>query len=121
VLIDAFAHSTSLADPRGPGLGKGIRLATPAAWPARNAAKHAHASNVRVEVDTGEGDTVLRVLVRDDGRGGADLSGGTGLVGLNDRVEALSGKLSVQTERGAGTTLRAELPLHPDPCPQRLT
>jgi signal transduction histidine kinase len=36
------------------------------------------------------------------------------LVGLKDRVEALSGKLSVQTERGAGTTLRAELPLHPD-------
>jgi signal transduction histidine kinase len=86
-----------------------------------NAAKHAHASNVRVEVDTGEGDTVLRVLVRDDGRGGADLSGGTGLVGLKDRVEALSGKLSVQTERGAGTTLRAELPLHPDPSPTRLT
>jgi len=82
-----------------------------------NTAKHAHATKVRVEVDTGEGDTVLRVLVRDDGRGGADLSGGTGLVGLKDRVEALSGRLSVTTAPGAGTTLRAELPLHPGPMP----
>jgi signal transduction histidine kinase len=77
-----------------------------------NAAKHAHASNVHVEVDTGEADAVLRVQVRDDGRGGADLSGGTGLVGLKDRIEALSGRLSVQTAPGAGTTVRAELPLH---------
>jgi GAF domain-containing protein len=77
-----------------------------------NAAKHAHASNVHVEVDTDEADAVLRVQVRDDGRGGADLSGGTGLVGLKDRIEALSGRLSVQTAPGAGTTVRAELPLH---------
>jgi signal transduction histidine kinase len=55
---------------------------------------------------------VLRVLVRDDGRGGADLSGGTGLVGLKDRVEALSGRLSVETAPGAGTTVHVELPLH---------
>jgi GAF domain-containing protein len=76
-----------------------------------NVAKHAHASTVHVEVDTAEGDTVLRVLVRDDGCGGADLSGGTGLVGLKDRVEALSGRLSVQTAPGAGTTVQVELPL----------
>jgi signal transduction histidine kinase len=63
-------------------------------------------------VGTGEADAVLRVLVRDDGRGGADLSGGTGLVGLKDRVEALSGRLSVQTAPGAGTTVQAELPRH---------
>jgi signal transduction histidine kinase len=79
-----------------------------------NVAKHAHASTVHVEVDTGEGDAVLRVLVRDDGRGGADLSGGTCLVGLKDRVEALSGRLSVQTDPGTGTTVQLELPLHSD-------
>jgi signal transduction histidine kinase len=64
---------------------------------------------VRVEVDTADG--VLRVRVRDDGRGGADSAGGSGLVGLKDRVEALGGRLSVQSAPGAGTTVRAELPL----------
>jgi NAD(P)-dependent dehydrogenase (short-subunit alcohol dehydrogenase family) len=63
---------------------------------------------VRVEVDTADG--VLRVRVRDDGRGGADAAGGSGLVGLKDRVEALGGRLSVQSAAGAGTTVRAELP-----------
>ena len=78
-----------------------------------NAAKHAHASMVHVEVDTADGAAgdVLRVCVRDDGRGGADLAGGSGLVGLKDRVEALGGRLWVQTAPGAGTTVQAELPL----------
>jgi signal transduction histidine kinase len=80
-----------------------------------NAAKHAHASVVHVDADTAEGDAgaVLRVCVRDDGRGGADLAGGSGLVGLKDRLEALGGRLGVQTAPGAGTTVRAELPLGP--------
>jgi signal transduction histidine kinase len=83
-----------------------------------NTAKHAHASTVRVEVDTADaGDGVLRVRVRDDGRGGAELAGGSGLVGLKDRVEALGGRLSVQSAPGAGTTVQAELPLgRPAPC-----
>jgi GAF domain-containing protein len=74
-----------------------------------NVAKHAHASLVDVEVDAGEG--VLHVRVRDDGRGGADVTRGSGLVGLRDRVEALSGRLWVQTAPGAGTTVHAGLPL----------
>jgi GAF domain-containing protein len=76
-----------------------------------NAAKHAHASTVHVEVDST--DSVLRVCVRDDGRGGADLAGGSGLVGLKDRAEALGGRLWLHTAPGAGTTIRAELPLGP--------
>jgi signal transduction histidine kinase len=56
---------------------------------------------------------VLRVCVRDDGRGGADLAGGSGLVGLSDRVEALGGRLWLHTAPGAGTTVRAVLPLDP--------
>ena len=56
---------------------------------------------------------MLRVCVRDDGRGGADLAGGSGLVGLKDRVEALGGRLGLHTAPGAGTTVRAELPLGP--------
>jgi signal transduction histidine kinase len=80
-----------------------------------NAAKHADASAVDVEIDTAEGDAgdVLRVWVRDDGRGGADLSNGSGLVGLKDRVEALGGRFRVRAAPGAGTTVHAELPLDP--------
>jgi signal transduction histidine kinase len=65
-----------------------------------NAAKHAHSSVVDVEVAVGEG--VLRVCVRDDGRGGADFASGSGLVGLTDRVEALGGRLSLHSPPGAG-------------------
>ena len=74
-----------------------------------NAAKHAHASVVNVEVETVEG--ALRLRVRDDGVGGADPGRGSGLVGLKDRVEALGGTLAVQSPAGAGTALRVELPL----------
>jgi signal transduction histidine kinase len=74
-----------------------------------NTAKHAHATAVTVTVDAD--DAVLRTRVSDDGRGGADPGGGSGLVGLKDRVEALGGRFSVQTGPGAGTTVQAELPL----------
>jgi signal transduction histidine kinase len=73
-----------------------------------NAAKHADASTVAVEVDAT--DDALRVRVRDDGRGGADPVGGSGLVGLKDRVDALGGRLVVRTGTRAGTTVVAELP-----------
>jgi signal transduction histidine kinase len=75
-----------------------------------NAAKHGHASAVGVEAEV-VGD-LLRITVRDDGAGGADLAGGTGLAGLKDRVEALGGRIALHSPRGAGTTLRAELPLN---------
>jgi signal transduction histidine kinase len=44
------------------------------------------------------GDEVLRVLVRDDGVGGADFAGGSGLVGLQDRVEALGGRITLHSD-----------------------
>jgi signal transduction histidine kinase len=74
-----------------------------------NAAKHARASAVSVEAEV-VGD-LLRVAVRDDGVGGADLAGASGLAGLKDRVEALGGRIVLHSSRGAGTSLRAELPL----------
>jgi signal transduction histidine kinase len=78
-----------------------------------NAVKHAHASVVHLEVDIkdGAGDGVLQVYVRDDGRGGATFAGGSGLVGLKDRVEALGGGIFLDSPRGAGTSLRVEFPL----------
>ncbi|WP_432841367.1 AAA family ATPase [Dactylosporangium sp. CA-092794] len=74
-----------------------------------NAAKHAHASNVTVTVGTADG--ALLVAVRDDGVGGANFTRGTGLVGLKDRVEALSGRLLLDSPAGGGTSLRVEIPL----------
>ena len=82
-----------------------------------NAAKHAHASAAEVEVAIG-GD-VLHVRVRDDGRGGADLTGGSGLVGLKDRVEALGGSLWLHSPPGAGTALEIALPLGDPSGPAR--
>jgi signal transduction histidine kinase len=74
-----------------------------------NATKHAHASAIHVAV-TAEAER-LTVSVTDDGVGGANLAGGTGLRGLADRVEGLGGTLTVGRPPGGGTRLVAELPL----------
>jgi signal transduction histidine kinase len=74
-----------------------------------NTARHAGATSATVEVTAVEG--VLRVRVRDDGRGGADPGQGTGLVGLRDRVEALGGRLTLDDSPGAGTALDVRIPL----------
>ena len=76
-----------------------------------NAAKHSGASAVDVAVERIDGD--VRVSISDDGVGGADPAGGSGLVGLKDRVEAVGGTLTVQSRPGAGTHLTAELPVGP--------
>jgi PAS domain S-box-containing protein len=73
-----------------------------------NVAKYANASAVRVRV-VADDERVL-VEVSDDGIGGADPAGGSGLRGLADRVEALGGSLDVASAAGAGTSLRAEIP-----------
>jgi signal transduction histidine kinase len=74
-----------------------------------NTAKHGRASFVRVEAEVIDGD--LRVSVQDDGVGGANPAGGSGLVGLADRVEALGGKLALHSPPAGGTTLHIDLPL----------
>jgi signal transduction histidine kinase len=73
-----------------------------------NAARHAEAG--QVEVEAVQSDDHLTVEVRDDGRGGADASGGSGLRGLADRLAALDGRLQVSSPPGGGTVLRAEIP-----------
>ncbi|MET7418961.1 DUF4118 domain-containing protein [Dactylosporangium sp. NPDC005555] len=73
-----------------------------------NAARHAHATVVQVQVATR--DDTLHVLIRDDGVGGADPRRGTGLTGLQDRVEALGGHLTIASPTGGGTLLRAAIP-----------
>jgi signal transduction histidine kinase len=78
-----------------------------------NAAKHARASVVHVELDTP--DTVVRLAIRDDGIGGADPSRGSGLTGLRDRIEAVGGTLDVASPSDGGTTLLIKIPIEPGP------
>ena len=74
-----------------------------------NAAKYAQASEVRVSVEADEEN--LRLSIADDGVGGADLSKGSGLIGLIDRVEALGGQLRISSVVGSGTSLLATIPV----------
>ncbi len=74
-----------------------------------NVAKYAQASAATVRVARLNGRTVVEVA--DDGIGGADPTRGTGLRGLADRVEALDGRLEVESPPGRGTTIRAEIPV----------
>jgi signal transduction histidine kinase len=76
-----------------------------------NAAKHAKASGVHVQVDATNG--VLRLGVRDDGVGGADPARGSGLMGIRDRVEAAGGTFRLISRQGEGTHLLIELPVRP--------
>jgi signal transduction histidine kinase len=73
-----------------------------------NVAKHAEASQVHIGI-TQEGGQ-LTVVVADDGIGGADPSRSSGLRGLADRVEALGGRMAVDSAPGGGTRVIAELP-----------
>ncbi|HEX6698556.1 MAG TPA: histidine kinase [Solirubrobacteraceae bacterium] len=73
-----------------------------------NIAKYAHATTASVRVSRQGGSAVIEIA--DDGVGGADAAGGSGLRGLADRVEALDGRLTVVSPPGAGTTVIAELP-----------
>jgi signal transduction histidine kinase len=76
-----------------------------------NIGKHARAerATVRVEAEAGG----LLVEIADDGVGGAEVNGGSGLQGLNDRVRSVYGRLEVRSREGEGTRIVARLPLVP--------
>jgi signal transduction histidine kinase len=74
-----------------------------------NAIKHSRATSVSVTVARDLG--VVRATVADDGVGGAEAGGGSGLTGLSDRVHALAGLFSVVSPRGGGTTISVDLPI----------
>ncbi len=76
-----------------------------------NVAKYAHATEARVEIFESEDGHELVVQVTDDGVGGADPTRGTGLRGLEDRVESLDGRLAIASPPGEGTRLRASIPV----------
>jgi signal transduction histidine kinase len=74
-----------------------------------NVAKYAHASGATVSIECSNG--AATVIVADDGVGGADPAGGSGLRGLAARVEALNGRLDVASPPGGGTRITAEIPV----------
>jgi signal transduction histidine kinase len=73
-----------------------------------NVAKYAQATQASVRVERLNGRVTVEVV--DDGVGGADAAGGSGLRGLSDRLAALDGRLRMESPPGGGTRLRAELP-----------
>ena len=79
-----------------------------------NIAKHAQASEARVCASVEDGE--LRLSISDDGVGGAVTGGGSGLIGLKDRVDAVSGRLEVSSPSGAGTTLTVTIPVEFTPA-----
>ena len=74
-----------------------------------NASKHAGATRVWVSLRVE--DDMLLLSVRDDGVGGADARRGSGLTGLRDRIEALGGKIEIESPSGHGTLVEAEIPI----------
>jgi signal transduction histidine kinase len=74
-----------------------------------NIARHSQARQAWLRAER-EGET-LRLTVRDNGRGGADHSAGSGIRGLADRVEAIGGTLELRSPHGEGTTIVVTLPL----------
>ena len=77
-----------------------------------NVARYAHAHVVRVSLRQEGG--LLHVEVADDGTGGADPAAGSGLHGLEDRVAAVDGMLTIESPPGGGTTIAASIPLEED-------
>ena len=103
VALDVDARATRL-----PGAGRGRRLLRRHREPREHG--EARAGDERDASTSRAAAASVVVEVVDDGVGGADPEGGSGLRGLADRVEALGGRLRVWTPAGGGTRVRAEIP-----------
>jgi two-component system, NarL family, sensor histidine kinase UhpB len=111
-------HITVDADPLGGGLSSETELALYriVQEALSNVMRHAHATRASVRIAR-ESDRVV-VTVDDDGRGfdraevAAREQGGLGLFGMNERAAYIGGGVEVTSRRGAGTRVRAEIPLH---------
>jgi signal transduction histidine kinase len=79
-----------------------------------NIVQHAHAS--RASISCAQQGQWLRIVVRDDGQGGAKLtvvgSSSSGLAGLTDRVHAVDGRLHITSPAAGPTVMTIDLPLH---------
>jgi signal transduction histidine kinase len=73
-----------------------------------NTARYADASKATISAALADG--VLHLRVHDDGKGGAEPQHGSGLRGLADRIAALEGQFSVESDPGTGTTVCVRIP-----------
>jgi signal transduction histidine kinase len=117
-LAGRAAVPTSVVVDEGPRLPQPVEFAAyfVASEALANIAKHARASAATIRLRRSSFD--VDITITDDGVGGADLTKGTGLRGLTDRVEALGGRLNVGSPAEGGTVVTATLPLRaprPDP------
>jgi GAF domain-containing protein len=110
-LLGADFTAMARCDPGGGAtfLAQWVRTGAAVPVPLGTRFRHARASAVKVEVAAR--DRVVHLRVSDDGRGGADFGRGSGLVGLKDRVEALGGRILLDSPPGSGTVLDVVLPL----------
>lgn len=74
-----------------------------------NSVRHARARNLWLRVSVAQDG--LAMSARDDGRGTREVRKGNGLLGMSERIEALGGKLEIESARGAGFTLHLWMPL----------
>jgi signal transduction histidine kinase len=76
-----------------------------------NATKHSYANEIKININTERGE-VLRLVVSDDGIGGADVARGSGLAGLAQRAAVVDGTLTITSPPGGPTRITVEMPLH---------
>ena len=107
--VRRVAEGGSALDPEVVSLLLGRRRQEDPLEALTNVVKYAHASQATVSVSRSNGHAVVEVA--DDGIGGADPGRGSGLRGLADRVSALDGNMQLDSPAGAGTRLRAEIPV----------
>jgi signal transduction histidine kinase len=74
-----------------------------------NSVRHAHAANLWIELS--RSDSGLRIIARDDGRGAKEIRPGHGLLGMRERLEAVGGRLDIQSEVTRGFAINAWIPL----------
>jgi signal transduction histidine kinase len=107
VAVDGLEDAVGDGGPRAPAALEAAAYFV-VAEALTNAAKHS--GSERAEVRLARAPTGLRVRVRDEGRGGADESGGSGLLGMRRRVAALDGTVGVTSPAGGPTVIEVELP-----------
>ena len=118
-LVAGLAAPVELRTPEGGTAGLDAEISAALSYccseALSNAVKHARADRIVVELSMDESNAVLTVT--DDGVGGADPAGGSGLKGLHERARALGGTLQLDSAPAAGTRLTIELPHRRAPLP----
>ena len=103
-------HFSVIGESRLVGGKSGLAFYRAAQEGLTNACKHSRASCIDVELDFSQHDTI-RLMVRDNGVGAADVSGGFGLIGIRERVHLLGGEFKMETQPDQGFCIEVILPV----------